>query len=409
MAEQPLENIQLALALDLETKDTAVQPTARIKLANEIINAKYNIKLKEFKLLFAVLSQIQPEEGKFCLYRFKVKDLATAIGITPGKGYFSEVRKLANQLRKTDVYIQKRQDENEEKEQWIDASFISSIENTGDGYMEIALDPKLHRYFFDLREQFTKMGIQDILKFKSIYTQRIYGFIKQYEKTGYRRMKIDKIKEDLMIQNKYKLFSDLKRFVIEPAVKEINETTNFEVSYETDSKKAGVKVTEIFFHFRKKNNTMDRLSDDELKTYNLLISKGITSEKVEELFELYDYNRIKNNLDYALKCDTNKKNLAGFIVSSITNNYIREIQSGEKQEITSNQNEQRINQIIKRLRDLPEKEKIKTYSDLLKAVDNKMIIKEKLSQMETLDNALDNPITSSLIAKYYIEIADSNK
>ena len=39
MAEQPLENIQLALALDLETKDTAVQPTARIKLANEIINA----------------------------------------------------------------------------------------------------------------------------------------------------------------------------------------------------------------------------------------------------------------------------------------------------------------------------------------------------------------------------------
>lgn len=117
----------------------------------------------------------------------------------------------------------------------------------------------------------------------------------------------------------------------------------------------------------------------------------------------------KITLIMQLKCDTNKKNLAGFIVSSITNNYIREIQSGEKQEITSNQNEQRINQIIKRLRDLPEKEKIKTYSDLLKAVDNKMIIKEKLSQMETLDNALDNPITSSLIAKYYIEIADSNK
>ena len=212
------ENIQLAL--DLITRDTQVKPKARVKVGNEIINAKYDLKNKQIKLWFAIISQIKEEDENFCVYRFRARDLAKAIGISLDKGYIAELRTYLNQLRKKDITVQTRFDENEEKEKWIDASFISSVEATGDGFMEISIDRKLHKYFFELKQQFTKIGIQEILTFHSAYTSRIYGFIKQYENTGYRKMKIEDIKSMLMIEKKYKLLADLKRFVLNPAVKE---------------------------------------------------------------------------------------------------------------------------------------------------------------------------------------------
>lgn len=192
------ENIQLAL--DLITRDTQVKPKARVKVGNEIINAKYDLKNKQIKLWFAIISQIKEEDENFCVYRFRARDLAKAIGISLDKGYIAELRTYLNQLRKKDITVQTRFDENEEKEKWIDASFISSVEATGDGFMEISIDRKLHKYFFELKQQFTKIGIQEILTFHSAYTSRIYGFIKQYENTGYRKMKIEDIKSMLMIE-----------------------------------------------------------------------------------------------------------------------------------------------------------------------------------------------------------------
>ena len=112
--EQNSDNIQLAL--DLVTRDTEVKPKARVKVGNEIINAKYNLKNKQVKLWFAIISQIREEDENFCVYRFKAKDLATAIGIAPNRGYFKEIRTYLNQLRKRDITLQTRFDENEEKE-----------------------------------------------------------------------------------------------------------------------------------------------------------------------------------------------------------------------------------------------------------------------------------------------------
>ena len=50
----------------------------------------------------------------------------------------------------------------------------------------------------------------------------------------------------LLITDKYKNFSDFKRYVIEPAIKDINEHSTMKVSYETDGTR-GKKVSEITF------------------------------------------------------------------------------------------------------------------------------------------------------------------
>ena len=109
-AEINNENIQLAL--DLITRDTQVKPKARVKVGNEIINAKYDLKNKQIKLWFAIISQIKEEDENFCVYRFRARDLAKAIGISLDKGYIAELRTYLNQLRKKDITVQTRFDEN---------------------------------------------------------------------------------------------------------------------------------------------------------------------------------------------------------------------------------------------------------------------------------------------------------
>lgn len=403
-AEINNENIQLAL--DLITRDTQVKPKARVKVGNEIINAKYDLKNKQIKLWFAIISQIKEEDENFCVYRFRARDLAKAIGISLDKGYIAELRTYLNQLRKKDITVQTRFDENEEKEKWIDASFISSVEATGDGFMEISIDRKLHKYFFELKQQFTKIGIQEILTFHSAYTSRIYGFIKQYENTGYRKMKIEDIKSMLMIEKKYKLLADLKRFVLNPAVKEINEKTNFHVEYECNGGRGKGKTTEIIFKFTKRNTFAEKLPDEELELFNELCSIGIKEEKLIEIFEIYDFERIKNNYKYALKCDTNKSNFSGFVITAIVNDYINKVHA-KKQTPEEKLRERQI-MVLKNLRDLDEKEKIKIYNEALEHT-SIIIIKEKLAQLENLDNALENPLIRSHIINYIIKKLDEQK
>ena len=52
------------------------------------------------------------------------------------------------------------------------------------------------------------------------------------------------------LQNKYPVWADLKRWVIDQAVKEINEFSPLSVTYET--KKTGRKITSINLRFKQK-------------------------------------------------------------------------------------------------------------------------------------------------------------
>ena len=64
--------------------------------------------------------------------------------------------------------------------------------------------------------------------------------------------------------------------------------------------------------------------------------------------------------------------------------------------------------VLKNLRDLDEKEKIKIYNEALEHT-SIIIIKEKLAQLENLDNALENPLIRSHIINYIIKKIDEQK
>ena len=173
------ENLQMSL--DLLPRKAIIIPDKNVKIANEFITAKYKLTLLEFKAFLAITTDQRNTKDFYNILKFEFQDLANSIGLNRETGYTKKLEKILTQLSDAKMRIQKRFDENEEKEQWIVGHFLSSIEAMGDGTIELIFDPKLIKYFTGLTERYTYLEIQTLLSFSSIYSIRIFNLLKQYK------------------------------------------------------------------------------------------------------------------------------------------------------------------------------------------------------------------------------------
>lgn len=119
-------------------------------------------------------------------------------------------------------------------------------------------DFTLQRLVIDLLRQtdyFTKLELKEFNLFNSKFSLVILEFLKQYEKLkNIPEVSIDELRRITDTQKKYPNFSDFEKRVLKVAVSEINESTNYNVSYELVTKYTSrrPKVSAIQFKFEKK-------------------------------------------------------------------------------------------------------------------------------------------------------------
>ena len=89
---------------------------------------------------------------------------------------------------------------------------------------------------------------------KSQYSIRLYELLKSYKIQVTKTFTIEEFKKLLMIEDikSYNRFPSLKQKVLEPAMKEINEYTDIDVSYREILK--GRKVIKLEFHIKDKEH-----------------------------------------------------------------------------------------------------------------------------------------------------------
>jgi plasmid replication initiation protein len=84
----------------------------------------------------------------------------------------------------------------------------------------------------------------------SIYAIRLYELLAQWQSVGKREIELDWLKEQFEITDQYTNMCDFKKRVLDPAVKDINEHSNFQVSW--TQRKTGRQVTHLTFKFSEK-------------------------------------------------------------------------------------------------------------------------------------------------------------
>ena len=118
----------------------------------------------------------------------------------------------------------------------------------GEGAIRLVWSDKVLKYICQLKGRFTTYKLRNIANLQSSHSIRLYELLMKFNATGERIIYLDDFKSALGISDKYKEFKVLKRDVITPSVKELNQRSDLIIKFETIKK--GRSVTALAFEFK---------------------------------------------------------------------------------------------------------------------------------------------------------------
>lgn len=256
-----------------------------VVLDNKLIRASYKLTVNEIRLILVAISQMpkndEPVDPKKAYYI--TKGDFVRLGVEP-KNVAREIRSACRDLLgrtltiktpigdlgthwvhnvlhfKSEVFerLKKEYPDSENDEEFINSLRLHNlmdslpiIANSDDNLIaRVVLHEDVIPYISQLKKQFTQLMIDDVAGFSSFYSYRIYLMMMQFQSTGYCKIHLNDLREVLELKGKYEATKDLRKWVIDTAVDEINEKSPYSVKYEM--LKTGRKFTHLEIKFKKK-------------------------------------------------------------------------------------------------------------------------------------------------------------
>lgn len=160
----------------------------------------------------------------------------------------------------------------------------------------------------DLRESFTQILTADIAEFGSVYTFRIYQLLMQYKTTGYVNISLDDLRFMLMLQEKYPLVADLRKRVIDVAIKEINEKSPYKVRHEMIKKGRKFVALELKFKLKDKPKSLEQEPTKDKRQIDMFT--GLTDQEQAIIQARIDEYIQRLESEGETVSDWHKKNIA---------------------------------------------------------------------------------------------------
>lgn len=253
-----------------DSRELARVRSQKVVKSNELIQQRtHMLSVQEQKIILFLISQLKPEQKEFDYQTFDIIDFCDMCGIdhSSGKNY-SDLRKAIKNLRDKSMWVIGK--ETDTLMSWISNAQIEK----NNGKIKIRFDEEMKPYLLELKNRYTQFDLIFTLGMKSKYSVRLYEILKSYEKTNEPvEFSLTRFKE--AVGAEYERWVDIRRFVVEPAIKEINRLTDLSVLHTT--KKKGKSVTGITFILRAK-----RSFEEQVDTYRE-IYKTLDKEPVEPL------------------------------------------------------------------------------------------------------------------------------
>jgi plasmid replication initiation protein len=237
---------------------------------NKIIEASYTLSLSEQRVLLACISQIDSKspllsENKFHILASEISDL---MKLDKSNAY-RDMKKAVDKLYSRSIKIDGEDDEM----RWIyRKEYVQS-----EGKATLYFSPEIIPYLSQLSQKFTAYKLVYVAQFKSSYSIRLYEILVQWASIGEREVKVDWLRDIFRVENKYKTIKDFKKYIIDPAVTDINQHSNIWVEY--GQRKAGRTITHFQFRFGLKNQTVAPTKKSTTSQQRLSAKPKITIEQ----------------------------------------------------------------------------------------------------------------------------------
>jgi len=211
-------------------KSRPVQETDSVVESNALARAEYRMTLIEKRLMNLAVAKLDSSLAD----ADQLQDIPITaeeymrIYEVSGKNAYAEMAQAAKRLMNRQLTIR-----HEGKSYTIYNLLVESNYREREGVVVITLNPRLASQLIGLRNRFTQFVLESVRHFRLFSSARIYEMMKSVESQGVFELSIEDFKARVLADpKKYKKFYDLKRWVLEPALAEINTLSDIRVEFE---------------------------------------------------------------------------------------------------------------------------------------------------------------------------------
>lgn len=214
---------------------------------NALINASYNLELIEQRLILLAIAQARKVGDSLSSDRKVVLNVSEYIDVykIKGRSAYENIKKACATLFDRQFTYVEREEKGMRiaKSRWVSEIAYNDDKATVDFTFAPSVIPLIHV----LEKHFTSYELEKVSDLKSKYSIRLYEVLIAWRSQGKTPLiSVADIRYRLgIMDHEYQAISDLKKWTIDLAIREINEKTDIKVSYEQH--KAGRKISGFVF------------------------------------------------------------------------------------------------------------------------------------------------------------------
>ena len=218
-----------------------------------------NITLQELRFFSIYLSKINARDINTRVVRFSLDDFRAIMEL--GRLNIAQLKSTASTLLAQIMAVQNTHNDGFTAFQIFKKFKVDKDENN-EWYVEIDAHDDALPLMFEFKDKYFTYELWNALRLRSKNQLRMYEILKQYEKTGYRILKVEDLKGLLGIEtDEYPKFHDFKRYVLDVCQEALAKYTDIRFTYEPHGKKGlSGKVLQLKFTITKNKEFVDPLN-----------------------------------------------------------------------------------------------------------------------------------------------------
>lgn len=313
-----------------------METSIQVRQHNAITNARYEyseLQLDIFLFLLSSLRKDQPDG----IYEISVTEMSK---LTGKKHNYQQLR-LATEGMGGRMFEIPNETDKKGRQVWRQMWMFDRVDYVhGTGIIEIEFTRTIQPYLFDLKANFTSFQLYSALRLSSKHAKRIYALCSQWKDKGQTpEYVIEEFKRTIGLVNdkgdmEYAEITMFKKFVLDIAVKQINEHTDLEIGYTL--RKRGRSFQNITFTIKaqplavvlplkdqptKAGPIPTGISDSQYQNTRLLLEKWNIkrADVVNQIMNSPELIQEVNKFAYELQTGKVKveKNVAGYLLTRL--------------------------------------------------------------------------------------------
>lgn len=264
---------------------------------NSITTARYEMSELQKNLMYTLQAAVRPDDTNDTIYTFKVQDIMHDLDRDPDNGYRNLQEATKGMMQVVfEMYV---------NGQLVQVNpFSSAVYDYGRGTISLRVDPNMRPLLTGLTGNFTTFGKEMAMRLTGKYAKRLYEMFSQWKDIGTFKIAILDLKHRLNLfdpesgKEEYNI-SNFFRFVIDPAVNEINQRSDLLVRFRQH--KTGRKITDLTFTIKRVRLEQELFlpgieNDTTLLGERLMSRFGLRADQRERVLANFDLGVIRKKL-----------------------------------------------------------------------------------------------------------------